>query len=87
MTFKFFVVGIVEEYPNLFDSLRDGLLGHVDVINIEIGLVTWHDGDDLVIIVPQFEILQLLFLEFFGKGLPHHCVKNLEVDFVFDRIS
>jgi hypothetical protein len=87
LTFKFFVVGIVEKDPNLFDGLRDGLLGHVDVINIEIGLVPWHDGDDLVIIVSQFEIPQLLFLEFFRKGLPHHCVKNLEVHFVFDGIS
>ena len=81
------VIASIEEVAYFFDSLRDGLIGKKCLFDLQIGSISWHKRDDLIIIMPLPEINQLLLFKFAGKILPNHGVQDLQFYLMFDAFA
>lgn len=81
------IVASIEKVPDLLDSLRDGLIWEKRLLNLQIGSISRHERDDLIIVMPLPDISQLLLFKFTGEILSNHGVQDLQFYLMLDAFA
>jgi len=55
--------------------------------NFELRPVPRYDSDNLIIVVPLFNVTQFLLLKFLGQRISHHGVEYVQVHFLLNLFA
>lgn len=59
----------------------------VGLLYLQVRPVAWHYRDDLIIIIPLSQILELLLSQLLGEAVSNHRVQDLQLNFLLGSFA